>query len=124
MTIDKALTEIFFRVCEGKEVFIKITATNRRTGNLVYTTYGSVKSVTRDRIYFSYKRMSQGKGPLCKDDSKDYECYIKPDFNYDITFIEDFGKSDFSKLIDLTLHETFTIPVYSAFKNFLNNNYK
>ena len=119
MIIEKAIPEILFRLIEKKEVFIKMIAINRKNGNLVFTTYGSVSEVTRDRIFFSYKRMSQGQGGLTNDSKKDYEYYIKPEFAYDITFIEDFNEEDFYSLIDLTLQETFQYSIYNAFKSFL-----
>ena len=123
MKLEQALLEMFLRSAEGREVFIKIVAFNRQRGLLVYTTYGSVKCITRDRIYFDYKRTAKGQEPLVEG-GKDYECYIKSDFDYDITFLENFDKEDYCKLIDLTLSETFPIPIYTAFKSFLINNTK
>ena len=122
MTIDKALNEIFFRLQEKRDAFIKISAINTENKNsLVYTTYGLVRAIDRETIYFSYKRTSNGQnGPLIEN-NKNYECYKKKGYEYNVVFIENFDKEDFSRLIDLTLYETFKLPVYTAFKKFLNN---
>ena len=118
MTIDKAITEILFRSLENQVVFIKMSAINRGSGGKhVYTTYGIVENINRETIYFSYKKTARGQEPL-SDDTKKYEYYRKSEFEYDITFIEDFNEKDFLMLIDLTLLETFPLPVYNSFKSF------
>lgn len=121
MSIEKSINEIFFRLKEHKEVFIKLTAMG--SYGIIFTAYGVVSDVDRDNIYFSYKRMSQGKSCLSEDPKNpDYEQYTKKDFNYTITFLEDFTNKDFSALIDLTLKEVFPYSIYNAFKSYLNKN--
>ena len=65
MSIDKSINEIFFRLKEHKEVFIKLVAIGEF--GLVFTAYGIVSDIDRNNIYFSYKRMAKGKNCLSED---------------------------------------------------------
>lgn len=119
MSIDKSINEIFFRLKEHKEIFIKLVAIGEF--GLVFTAYGVVSDIDRNNIYFSYKRMYKGKNCLSEDSKNpNHEQYTKREFNYEITFLEDFTNEDFSSLIDLTLQEVFPYSVYNAFKSYLS----
>ena len=117
LEIQARIGEIAIELLGHKNPLIKMTATNKETGRLTFTIYGTVQFVDNFCIVFDTKFWLQNNRLIV--DKTNQEFYTKNHFEYDIEFLDNFTDEDYFNLLSISLLD---IPMpYSIYNVIINH---
>ena len=117
LELQARIGEIAIELLGHRNPLIKMTATNKETGRLIFTIYGIVQFVDNFCIVFDTKFWLQNNRLIV--DKTNQEFYTKNHFEYDIEFLDNFTDEDYFNLLSISLLD---IPMpYSIYNVIINH---